>query len=58
MAVGEEEAVEEVAEELRLEEQPQEEEATRNSSEQNHPPSMVIDKMSIASCRTSKDTCR
>ena len=55
-------AVEEVAEEVEEEaaqqqaRQPQEEE-TRNSSEQNHLPSMEIGKTSTDSFRTFRDTC-
>ena len=58
-AVAEEGAAEEeegeVAEAKLQEEQQQEE--TRNSLEQNHPPSAETDKMSTASCQTSWDIC-
>ena len=54
----EEEEEEEVGEEVAQQQaqQPQEEE-TRNSSEQNHLPSMGIDKSSTDSSRIFKDTC-
>ena len=52
--VEEEEAVEEAAQQQA--QQPQEEE-TRNSLEQNHLPSVGIDKMSTDSFRIFKDTC-
>ena len=47
--------VEEVEEEV--EQRPQEEEETQNSLGQSHPPSMGIDKTSIDSFQTSRDTC-
>ena len=55
-AAGEvEEEAEEEVEEQQLQEQLQEE--IRNSSEQNPLPSMGIDKTSIDSSQTSRDTC-
>ena len=54
-AAEEEEEV--AAEEARLQEEPQQEEETRNSLEQNHPPSAETDKMLTAFCQTSWDTC-
>ena len=53
-----EEAVEEeVAEEVEQQQAQQQEEETRNSSEQNHLPSMGIDKMSTDSSRIFRDIC-
>ena len=56
----EEVEVEEVAEEeeqQQVEEQQRQEEETRNSSEQNHLPSMGIDKTSTDSSRIFRGTC-
>ena len=56
--MAEEEVEAEEEEALQQEEQqPQEEEEMRNSLEQNHLPSMGIDKTSIDSSRIFKDTC-
>ena len=51
------EGVEEEVEAEQQQEQLQGEEAMRNSSEQNHPPSTEITKTLTDSFRTSKGTC-
>ena len=43
--------------ERQLAEQPREEGETRNYSEQNHPPSVGIDKTSTDSCQIFRDIC-
>ena len=52
-----EEAAEEAEEEGQRQVQRRQEEEMRNSSEQNHLPSMGIDKTSTGSSQTFKGTC-